>query len=160
LQLEVSEAWGAHQNNYRETLAKKCSELSAESYFLSKSHTNGVGGYVAIDRETALGIGFDIEVTDRATKEVVGRISTKEELTRCQRMSFLWSAKEAAFKAFRNGKQPKTLSQIEIHDWKQTNSQIDTFAVRNFSQFAERGTGRGCCFERDAHTYSIFVILV
>ena len=69
----------------------KCSFAS-----LSISHCPYLGAFVfAFD--TKISIGFDIENRHRVTKEVLYRISLKEEVVKSPAPALLWTAKEAVF---------------------------------------------------------------
>ena len=72
------------------------------TYSLSISHTYLSGGF-AFSKDPGA-IGFDIELTSRILTSAVKRISRyEEEFNEAPAADFLWTAKEASFKALSSG---------------------------------------------------------
>lgn len=86
----------------------------AHSFFFAISHSDVVGGYVQSDRV----IGFDVERSERVLAKTIQRVSTEAEIKAAPAPDFLWTAKEAVFKAL----SVHVLSQIEIINWEKLNS--------------------------------------
>lgn len=154
-----------HRKHIRESL---CSDLQIPSHeqghfftqevpvcfqdsFFSISHSKNLGGYALAHQP----IGFDIELTQRIKKETVIRISKELEHLQAPHLSFLWCAKEAAFKALRSFQQPATMSQLEIVWSKESDSQIDIFLLKNGQQWGA-AEGKGCVYFFDRYTLAVF----
>lgn len=80
------------------------------SYYFSISHSDVIGGYVQSDRI----IGLDIERTDRVQRRIIQRVSTEKEMAEAPGPDYLWTAKEAVFKAL----SLEVMSQVVIANWK------------------------------------------
>ena len=87
---------------------------------LSLAHCRGLGGFVVAPKLQH--IGLDLEPWGRSVSwRVLQKVSSVDEVQRARgvhgRPLFLWLAKEAAFKALRQLKRPRLLSQIQIASW-------------------------------------------
>ncbi|AZZ35405.1 hypothetical protein CIK05_00845 [Bdellovibrio sp. qaytius] len=79
----------------------------------SISHSDKIGGYIQSDQI----IGMDIERSDRVQKKVVERVSSAIEMSEAPGTDYLWTAKEAVFKAL----SLEVMSQAVVTDWQPTN---------------------------------------
>lgn len=98
-----------------------------EGYALSISHAQKIGGFAL--SENSKSIGFDIEETERISKDTVLRICAADE--KFPSHDFMWVAKEAAFKAIGNGvltPKPSVVSEVKITDWQRVD--IDAFTFK------------------------------
>jgi hypothetical protein len=86
----------------------------SHSFYFAISHSDVVGGYVQSDRV----IGFDVERSERVLAKTIQRVSSEAEIAAAPAADFLWTAKEAVFKAV----SVHVLSQIEITNWTRLNS--------------------------------------
>lgn len=116
---EVSENWGANQQNHRQKIQLE----SRQALHASISHSPMRGGYIGLgpDHPKDLQLGFDLEEVDRVTEDVVRRVShPRDEIPGAgeETPALLWSAREAAFKSLRGPSQPQVISQIRFFDWK------------------------------------------
>ena len=87
----------------------------------SISHSDKIGGYVQSDQM----IGLDIERSERVQKKVVERVSSELEMAEAPGTDYLWTAKEAVFKAL----SLEVMSQAVVTDWQPTNY-LDTLKFR------------------------------
>lgn len=78
----------------------------------SISHSDKIGGYIQSDQI----IGMDIERSDRVQKKIIQRVSSEKEMTEAPGADYLWTAKEAVFKAL----SLDVMSQAVISDWQPT----------------------------------------
>ena len=95
---------------------------------ISISHNKNCGGFFTTS-ETS-NIGFDIETTHRLNDKTMCRFSTNEsEMLNAPSAAYLWTAKEAAFKALPIHEQPTVIAEIEIGDWLEINHHIFTCRI-------------------------------
>jgi 4'-phosphopantetheinyl transferase EntD len=115
---------------------------------LSHGHHHSLIGWTP----TKLKIGVDIESLDRLTSKIVERVSTAEELASAPDPQYIWSAKEAAFKACYP--RHNVVSFVEVVDWTLAKKNHWTFAVgpKNHSE----GYGELCLIER--HSIAFFTL--
>ena len=90
----------------------------ASEWNFSISHSDKVGGYVQSDQI----IGLDIERSDRVQKKVIQRVSSENEMLAAPGADYLWTAKEAVFKAL----SLDVMSQAVVTGWQPTNY-LDTY---------------------------------
>jgi hypothetical protein len=97
-------------------------------------------------------IGIDIEALDRLSDKIIERVSTSKEVAESPQGAYLWSAKEAAFKAL--FPTFNVVSSVEIIDWTELSPQRWTFGVdlKNNSL----GYGELCLIER--HSIAFFTL--
>lgn len=85
-------------------------------------------------------MGLDIEDVQKIKASTVERMSTSLEQTLAPRLDLLWSCKESVFKAV--SPRAKTLSFVEIFDWKVLRDETWSFRAREASSQVElRGQG-------------------
>jgi|GEM_PF-1534435 len=134
LKLELRSDWGSQNDSYRNKIRSYIyHEISMDADFMnleitpnpadwaiSISHCRDLGGIFWRPRttENSSSLGFDLELNLRCKAEVMGRVSTPEEMSEAPSMAALWTAKEAAFKAIPRMSQPASVSQIQIGLWK------------------------------------------
>lgn len=87
----------------------------------SISHSDKIGGYVQSDQI----IGLDIERSERVQKKVIQRVSSSVEMSEAPGTDYLWTAKEAVFKAL----SLDVMSQAVVTGWQSTNY-LDTYKFR------------------------------
>lgn len=87
----------------------------------SISHSDKIGGYVQSDQI----IGLDIERSERVLAKTIQRVSTSAEMNEAPGTDYLWTAKEAVFKAL----SLEVMSQAVVTDWKPT-TYLETFTFR------------------------------
>lgn len=127
--------------------------------FASISHTSVCGGYV-ISRTP---IGFDIELSTRVSERALARIASDDEMLKLSdhklSPAYLWTAKEAAFKAISSlkGEKLSVISQLQVGNWQKLSSQVETFSVLNLQNFSNR-SGVGVSIEESGHTLSFFLV--
>ena len=85
-------------------------------------------------------LGLDIEEVDRVSLRSVKHVSSSEEIKKTPEASFLWVAKEAAFKSVFFKKEKTFLKDFFIFDWKQMKMDVYSFG---FLLKKERISGRG-----------------
>lgn len=81
----------------------------SSDYFFSISHTESFGGYVQSDQL----VGFDIEQSHRVQQKIIQRVSSAAEMASAPGADYLWTAKEAVFKAL----SLDVMSRSEILNW-------------------------------------------
>lgn len=164
LEIIVRPSWGSNHSGYRDEIHGELKKRMAKAYPFSDSsisHCRSMGGFAftTYDSDHVIGLGFDIEEDSRVSQEIARRVcKTNEEYLRAPSTCSLWAAKEAAFKSLKGPKQPLTVSDLEIEDWKQADSQIEMAQVKNPKVF---GSSRihGVLLKKPPHTYSFFVAL-
>lgn len=87
----------------------------------SISHSDKIGGYIQSDQI----IGMDIERTERVQKKIIQRVSSEQEMSEAPGSDYLWTAKEAVFKAL----SLEVMSQVVVTDWQPVNY-LDTLKFR------------------------------
>ena len=87
----------------------------------SISHSDKIGGYIQSDQI----IGMDIERSERVQKKIIQRVSSEQEMSEAPGSDYLWTAKEAVFKAL----SLEVMSQVVVTDWQPTNY-LDTLKFR------------------------------
>ncbi len=87
----------------------------------SISHSDKIGGYIQSDQI----IGMDIERSDRVQKKIIQRVSSEKEMAEAPGSDYLWTAKEAVFKAL----SLEVMSQAVVTDWQPTDY-LDTLKFR------------------------------
>jgi 4'-phosphopantetheinyl transferase len=180
--LRMRSDWGAKQPNFREKLRHgiwqelaggqqrqdsvrdrrnllDLEELpSLEGHFISISHCQDFGGFVATTKGP---VGFDIEIVKRVTTAAMERMATREEVQQAPSVASLWVAKEAAFKALRWGSQPSTISQIETTGWRKHPSLYESFTIKNPERFAspsgDFSKGLGVVIAHEIYLFCIYL---
>lgn len=87
----------------------------------SISHSDKIGGYVQSDQI----IGMDIERSERVLSKTIQRVSSEKEMNEAPGTDYLWTAKEAVFKAL----SLEVMSQAVVGDW-QPCTFAETFKFR------------------------------
>ena len=119
---------------------KKCS--------VSISHSKQLGGYI-LALGNGVGVGFDIEQSNRVTKRAVERIgiSSCGSYIKNKFPDLIWAAKEASFKAMSNVGKKVLLKDIFIDN-------IEYIKNHAF-YYRFNGIGHGICFRHRAHAISM-----
>lgn len=81
----------------------------SKDFYFSISHSDKVGGYIQSDQI----LGMDIERSDRVQRRIIQRVSSEKEMAEAPGPDFLWTAKEAVFKAL----SLEVMSQVQIYEW-------------------------------------------
>ncbi|MGE5085948.1 MAG: 4'-phosphopantetheinyl transferase superfamily protein [Bacillota bacterium] len=156
LQVYAKPEWGSDNPEHRILLHTERDKLLAQTkdkLYWSISHAKGMGILVLCNKP----VGVDVEVISRVHEGVVKRVSNPAEVSSAPTASALWTAKEAAFKATREFNQPSVLCDISIGDWKNIESQLETFALLNFRTHGLPSGEHGACLEISAHCFGFFV---
>ncbi len=136
VQGEFQETWGAGQlqsrQRIRQSIFSTLDELTESDtgaildlshpprpdyWCVSISHCDSGGGWLATRRPQQ--IGWDCEAKSRIQLAVIERVSQTKELETAPDPAYLWSAKEAFFKALED-EQPAVLSNLTIESWTRT----------------------------------------
>lgn len=126
--------------------------------FQSKSHAPGLAGFIQT-QDRLLGLGFDIEKTERVTAEVAARIcQNPKEFSQAPSPASLWTAKEATYKALRGPAQPQTVSQVCLENWQKHDSQFETYNFHPLGAQFKR-ENKGLVIHKKFYTFSFFSIL-
>ena len=118
---------------------------------LSLSHCALAGGFI-ISPSAHLSLGFDLEQNGRAKEKTVLRISNQDELNQSPSASFLWSAKEAAYKSLSQYQNHTHIKQIAVFNWHHVPSERETTKVYDYQFTSENTNKRGkgyICFIED-----------
>lgn len=75
----------------------------------SISHSDKIGGYIQSDQI----LGMDIERSNRVQRRIIQRVSTEKEMAEAPGPDYLWTAKEAVFKAL----SLEVMSQVVVCEW-------------------------------------------
>lgn len=156
LQVYAKAEWGSDNPEHRSLLhaeRDKLMALTPDKLYSSISHTKGMG-LLALSTKP---LGVDVEVISRVHEGVVTRISNPKEMGAAPSLSALWTAKEAAFKATREYKQPSVLSDISVGDWKNIESQVETFSLLNHRTHGLLSGERGACLKISPHCFGFFI---
>jgi hypothetical protein len=172
LDLVLSSDFSSSQSNYRQfirqdVIQKYANKLSnaeiediqnlkivptAKNIFFSISHNERQGGYTA----SAVRHGFDIEIKSRMTAPIIQRVSSAEEVASAPDLRFLWSAKEAVFKAL--GDSSKVISELTIGHWvSQNNTGLWSYQLLSGSS-VELDRNTGYIFDDPEQIISIFFL--
>ena len=110
---------------------------------LSISHSAFIGGFI-ISPGTQVSLGFDLERVERAKKRTALRISSKSEFYQSPSPSFLWSAKEAAYKSVHSFQKTISIKKISIFDWTPTEKKkLDVLKIYNYQFKVNNTNGKG-----------------
>ncbi|MFM6930058.1 MAG: 4'-phosphopantetheinyl transferase family protein [Bdellovibrio sp.] len=156
LQVYAKPEWGSDHPDHRSLLHAERDKIlsqSTDKLYSSISHTKGMGVLVLCHKP----LGVDVELISRIHKGVVERVSNSEELQTAPDLSALWTAKEAAFKATREYNQPSVLSDISIGDWKNIESQLETFTLLNHRTHGLSSGERGACLKISSYCFGFFI---
>ena len=147
-------SWGSTNPQHKELIYAALDQALQKNpgAFSSVSHAAPDGGFAL----STYPVGFDIEVTERVSKEIVARISSSEELESTPSFASLWCAKEAAFKALKAFKQPQVVSQIKIYFDKNHQDRNAVFRVENEKDFGASG-GLGVTYQTSNLTYCVLI---
>lgn len=137
LRLFLDDKWGSDQPEYRTQIRKALvsevfgdSDLTHEKALkfldlnelpthdeiqISIAHCKGIGGWS--QAHSKVSIGFDVEESARVDEKLVQRVSKAEELRSAPGSPYIWTAKEASFKALSFLKNLRTMSQLETAQW-------------------------------------------
>lgn len=124
-----------------------------DEYSISISHCPSYSGFACIKKP--LSIGIDIESAERMKAPLIERISSAEERAKLLTPSYIWSAKEAAWKACQKTHSIEVMSQIETCEWRQVKPHTLQFKVQ-FNGKKLDGIGL-CVLEED--TFLAFYVL-
>ena len=108
---------------------------------ISVSHCPVLGGFV-FSFNQKITLGLDMEQSHRVNEQLMGRLSKTEELQKAPDPSFLWAAKEAAFKCL-TLEQNRLIKHISITEWEKTASDSYHF---HFQVEGQNTKGRGSAF--------------
>lgn len=112
---------------------------------ISISHCPFIGGFTVTPQP--MQIGLDVESTMRlANSSAAQRVSTPEEVVESPNPSYLWVAKESAFKSLNGPYQPAVISNIIISNWKSLDENIWGFHFQAESPSDLIHTGKGIIF--------------
>ena len=159
MDLYVSTTWGSDIKNSRESLGQFIERKNSKCF--SISHTPGLGG---VFLSTSF-CGLDVERTDRVSEKVARRICSMKEWEKFsstqQRPSYLWCAKESAWKSLKGRNQPATISDVSLN-WSAasiSNSNFSfptvAFKIESIKSQPETPLVEGVVFEQGAFTVSL-----
>jgi len=164
LEVHLRPSWGSQSPGFREEIHGDLKTLMGKAYPLcdaSISHCPSLGGFAftQFDYDQLLQLGFDLEETYRVSPEVARRVClTAAEYEAAPSAASLWTAKEAAFKALKGVNQPKTVSQIVLNSWTQFDSQIETVAVANPTDF-KFSKIFGAVLKKNPYSFAFFICI-
>lgn len=142
----------------RLTLTRSRDRFQLRERVTSLSHTGPWVLFGSLAQSTRGQIGVDLEPWGRVSEEVSTRIrQTKESAGPYP--NALWCAKESTWKALRGDRQPKTISQVQITDWRELKS--FPFPEAWSFQYAEIeengfGSGLGVVFRYQGWSLAVF----
>ncbi|MFZ3229871.1 MAG: hypothetical protein WA160_06680 [Pseudobdellovibrio sp.] len=124
----------------------------ASEGFFSISHTQNLGGFSFSNFKH----GFDLENSDRISKNIILRTSSEAEVLAAPDAKFLWVAKEAALKGMANLRDEYILTDFICEGW-QSHSGNDVFSYRiNSKKTLDFSHNKGFVFSEKDILYSIF----
>lgn len=83
-----------------------------KAWNFSISHSDKVGGYIQSDQI----LGMDIERSERVQRRIIQRVASEKEMAEAPGPDYLWTAKEAVFKAL----SLEVMSQAVVGQWQPT----------------------------------------
>ena len=101
------------------------------------------------------GLGFDLETLTRLTPAIIERVSHPFERASAPDPRFLWSAKEASFKASLGPQQPVAITEIRIEKWRSVGGAFHTFTAS--SQRLHLGRGVLYSSPRNDEVFAFFL---
>ena len=110
--------------NFESVLDLSTFPQTLENLYVSISHCKDLGVFIVSSRP----VGIDIEMSSRLKKEVVGRVSTVDEMLMLDEVGLLWPAKEALFKCETG---LKLLSEIKLDTWEKSQNKTYEFLSSN-----------------------------
>lgn len=119
---------------------------------VSISHSPLLGGYLISERAR---IGLDIEEKNRLRRDIVARVCSQDEIAAAPHWSFLWSAKEAAYKALPRDRQPPVISEISVLHWRTVGDGAWRYEAA-LSAGLSKTLGVGLIFDSPPHFFSVF----
>jgi hypothetical protein len=142
-------SWGArgkdHRSQIRESLRAELGVEDLEEspprpadWSVSISHSRREGGWLAVPRPFR--IGFDVEELSRIQPRIIERTCTPQEIAAAPNPAYLWSAKEAYYKALEH-EQPEAMTQISIDRWSEIEPGIYEFRAKNLERGILIATG-------------------
>ncbi len=167
-ELAVGSQWSSTSTFHRERLRQELFDrYEAASMLLdlsgipqlqdrsvSISHCKSTGGYCVTERDSALSVGFDVELNERVKPRHLRQVADASETIDAPSHPALWTAKEAAFKCFHGFQQPRGLKDIRIASWRR-------LALEGAFAFTLEAPvpARGVIVDNGTLTYAICVIL-
>lgn len=132
LQLDCRPEWSSLNENHREHIKARLNQPGVQAS--SISHCPNLGGFVASHKPVRLGL--DVEENSRVTKEILQRMFSKNEIDSCPEPIALWAAKEALFKALKDGGQPPVLSDLPELEWTKLETDLPIYKIitKNLSE--------------------------
>jgi hypothetical protein len=112
-------------------------------YSLSLSHCPG--GSALLVGSDKFFVGVDVEVTQRISTAVVGRIAQGREADEAPHPSFVFCSKEAAYKAFNSKDFQPPMPHLETRNWHPVDSTWSSFDVAYSGEILD-GQGLACLF--------------
>jgi len=97
----------------------------ADTHSISISHSKLGGALASIQKPFQVGV--DVEDTDRLHRKLLERVSTTSELDLCPEPKWIWTAKEAAFKAYYPHNKSCHVGDISVDKWKSVDKQTHQF---------------------------------
>ncbi len=131
--------------DYKKKLLTPGSSPHLPGVSISISHCPLFGGFV-FSSDKGLSLGLDIEEADRVSLRSVKYVSSLEEIGESPEVSFLWVAKEAAFKSVPSEGQQYFLRDLLISDWWKTEMEGYGFG---FFLKKKNIKGKGIIFRND-----------
>lgn len=156
LEIFLKPEWGSNNPQHRSLLKAQLAQQtkSADSItYHSISHCPAVG-VLAL---SSAPIGIDVEKSARVELKIIARVCSPQELLATPSPASLWCAKEAAFKALRPYQQPSVISKISIEGWQKIDSQIETFQMKNSTEFQAPVKNKGVVIHTKEFTYCFFI---
>lgn len=157
IEIHLKSEWGAQGERHSEEIHTALKKNKEKGDKFSISHTHDMGGYAVLNSPGPWSLGFDIEMIDRVSPNVVRRVSfSTTETEKAPSSESLWTAKEACFKALQGSTQPTVISQIEIGSWTTFDSQIETYKMQNAQTFGF-SVSYGVVFKEHPYCFSVFL---
>lgn len=116
----------------------------------SRTHCQGMTYEISTDDENII-LGIDAEETDRVSETVITRVANAGD-HKPKKFSYLWTAKEAAWKAQRGPLQPLAFSLVSIKNWKVFKDLV------LFDFKAQGGIQTGVTLQKENITFSFAVV--
>lgn len=170
LRIILNADWGSEQPDYRKEIRDYLGEkfsahfsLQEQAWLadlnrrpipqdghLSISHCRRLGGFCFSQFE----VGFDVEEISRISVPLINRTAPENEKTQAPRPEFLWSAKEAGFKALSD--QLQTITQIECTEWQSHfENQVFSFRLKS-SKTLDLLHNKGFIFSDSDFLFAVF----
>lgn len=156
--LIAKQEWGSDSENNRNLLKHHAKTHQGEFTYSSISHCKNLGVLVFSNQP----VGVDIEQNARVAFSTVQRIASTQETKELTQAllpaSFLWCAKEAAYKSLKEFNQPAVISALSIENWR-LGTDLHSYKMNNLNDFVDSQMQIGWACQFEQWTLSVYTFI-